>query len=102
MKKLYALGSYLLYQGRENPFILIREAKAKDLKKNKFNHCLRAENAKRWIMTNLEEIPKITGIFITPEEAKEFMEAVRKEEWCPKDIHIVGLVFQDKEKENND
>lgn len=103
MKRLYALGSYLLSSTNEKPFILLREAHPDDdLKQNKFNRWMRSEKAKHFIRTNPQALPNFTGIFITIEDAKEFMEKIRIEIWCPKDIHIIGLVFQDKEKEENE
>ena len=103
MKKLYALGSYLLSSSCEKPFVLLREIRSADnLNSNILNHWVRSEKIKQLIIANPKSVLNYTSIFITPEDAKEFMEEIKSKTWCPKDIHIIGLVFQDKEKKEND
>lgn len=103
MKKLYAIGSYVFSSIDNKSFILLREIDSEDLDSNISNHWVRSEKVKQTLISNPKSIlSNFKGIFAKSENAKEFMEEIKSKTWCPKDIYIIELVFQDKEKKEND
>lgn len=92
MNKLYMMGSYLIPSNNRS-FVLLRDIKEINISKNESNHWIKTESVKHLIKANPQIIVNFTGVFATPEEAKQFMNLIQQTTWCPKDIHIVGLVF---------